>query len=1056
MEFLVYKASAGSGKTYTLVKEYLKLALQVEDPLQFRKILAITFTNKAASEMKERVIATLRQLGENNKNVEDLKNSLSKELGVAENELCKRAATLLSTILHNYSDFSISTIDSFMHRVVKAFAHDLKLPINFTVEIDNETLLQQAIAQIIEKVGNDTEITNILVGFTLLKTDNEKSSNVYNELFIAASDLLKEGYSDLISKLNILSINDFLQIRNEIEIFQSKIENQMVEIGSAAIQLINRTDLEINSFSQGTKGIGAFFLKLSKFGSLNDFSPNTYHYNAINEDDWYSKKTPQETIKKIDSIKEDLRKYFLTAEKLWEKYGEEYVLNTLIKDSLFTIALLNEMSKIIDKMRNEEHIVHISEFSKRVAEVVFNEPVPFIYERLGEKFEHFLIDEFQDTSVLQWQNLLPLVENGLSQNADSLIVGDGKQAIYRFRGGDVEQFAHLPEPYPENLPTIQQDRYLLLKQHYSPKNLEINYRSKKEIIDFNNSFYNFIKENYLPKNYENVYLDNEQKSSLNKTGGYVNIQFIDGKISTEEKQLLNIKQCEKVIKELIAQKKYNYQDIAILTRTNANGSLIAASLLELGIPVVSNESLLLVNSHQVKFILSWLNVLIYENISVNLLAICNYLIERNCFDYNSISDLLNEQQLTENNIIQLLIKNNFNINVKKLRSLSIFEACNQLCIVFNLEINKNPFIQFFLESVWNLSKNKAIDIPIFLEWWEEKGIKQSIVLPQDANAVKVMSAHKSKGLQFPIVILPFAYGEKSKNNHTWVNNENNLPENLPATRIPISEKLMNTKFANVKIEDTFKVELDMINLLYVATTRAEDSLYIISGRNGNFGSLQKGWETYLEKYAEKINPTILIDKFIQWGDENFLNNRIAKKVNTYQINTSEIKVGNWQERITIAREANKIWELKTENNRLKYGKMLHYALSFVKFHGDEMKATMRMVEEGLITNNEINSFNQYLIKVTNHPELFLFFKIIYKIYNEKELLVPGNEMLRPDRVAENENEFVVIDYKTGKKNTKDQHQVKKYMNYLSEIKPKKVRGLIVYLYEEIEIEEILK
>jgi ATP-dependent exoDNAse (exonuclease V) beta subunit len=246
MEFLVYKASAGSGKTYTLVKEYLKMAMQSEDPFLFKKILAITFTNKAASEMKERVIIALRQIRDGNEKTIQLTQTISKELNVPEKEIQKRAATILSTILHNYSDFSISTIDSFMHKVVKTFAHDLNLPINFTVELDNEAILQQAISKIIEQVGNNPEITNALVGFATFKTDTEKSANIYDELFASSTDLLKEDFAGAISKLHKLTISDFLDVRNEIEKFQNKIEQQISEHAKKAVQLIREKGIELN------------------------------------------------------------------------------------------------------------------------------------------------------------------------------------------------------------------------------------------------------------------------------------------------------------------------------------------------------------------------------------------------------------------------------------------------------------------------------------------------------------------------------------------------------------------------------------------------------------------------------------------------------------------------------------------------------------------------------------------------------------------------------------------------------------------------------------------
>ncbi|MEX1189824.1 MAG: UvrD-helicase domain-containing protein, partial [Bacteroidia bacterium] len=654
MKFLVYRASAGSGKTYTLVKEYLKMALKEKnDPSAFRRILAITFTNKAAAEMKERVIKNLRELSAGTSK-DDLADDLCSSLQISKDSLSQRAKSCLSAILHQYADFSIGTIDSFMHRVVKTFAYDLKLPVNFNVELDTEVVLRMAIDQVMEKIGTDASITKALIGFTEAKTEEEKSMRIEDELFAAAADLLDEESAVLINKLQHLSIDDFLEIRQKLVTKANALVDLLQKIGTECQEIIDKVGLEQNDFYYGKSGVGKLISNLNQFSIGDTLELNSYHLKALDEDIWYSAKTDSVIIQKIDSVSANLSKLLNEARILWNQESSDYILSNEILKSIYSVALLNEVSMAIDTIRDEEFIVHISEFNKRVSEIVFNEPAPFVFERLGERYQHFLIDEFQDTSVMQWQNLIPLVNNGLASNHTSIIVGDGKQAIYRFRGGEVEQFAQIPEPYPDTLIPIQIERYTLLKHFYQLVYLDTNWRSKLEIVNFNNDFYETLINSITPNIIKDVYTGHAQKASIGKEGGYVEFRFTDSDFIKEEREEFHLTNCEEIIRDHIDNKGYRYQDIALLTRNNKQGTLLAGHLINCGIPVISNESLLVKNAPEVRMMLAWMHILIRVQVDMHLFEVLKLLIDEKILSYASYEELLRKVKLKEHEVFDIL------------------------------------------------------------------------------------------------------------------------------------------------------------------------------------------------------------------------------------------------------------------------------------------------------------------------------------------------------------------------------------------------------------------
>lgn len=1039
------------------------MALQEDDPYRFRRILAMTFTNKAAAEMKERVIHVLRQISQPGGPVRPadrvLLELLAEELQLDKPEIARRAGRILSAILHQYADFSIGTIDSFMHRVVRTFAHDLHLPVNFSVELDDRVLLQQAIEQVLEQVGTDPAITKALIGFTEYRTDEEKSMGIEQDLYATASDLLQEQKAMAIRRLKELSVDDFLRIREGYDAACTRFEEQVRTMGREALRMVEEAGIDPNSFYQGRSGIvSSFFRKLAFFEPGDAVKPNSYVAKALDEDVWYGPKADPVERTRINAVSGKLRELALRALELNEGEGQTYALQHLLRNSLYTVALLNEIGKIIDRIRNEEFIVHISEFNRRVADIVFNEPAPFIFERLGERYQHFLIDEFQDTSVLQWQNLLPLIQNGLAEGAASLVVGDGKQAIYRFRGGDVEQFARLPQPWPEQLSPLQLERYRLLQQLFRPQQLDTNFRSRPELVQFNNRLYRYLTSRFLPASYHPVYEALEQETPAGRSGGFVRIESIAPGRTREEREIVHIQRTLQIIQELVTQRGYRYRDIAVLTRKNVQGTAIAGALLEAGVPVVSGESLLVGGSPEVGFLLAWMCLLAGENIQVNALHICSYLLQQQKLPYNGLDELLQEvEELSESNMIRLLARAGFSVSLPRLRSSSLFEAIHTVCTVFGLSVQDDPYLQFFLEAVWSRGNRAPLDIPLFLEWWKENRSRLSITLPQDANAVRIMTVHKSKGLQFPVVIMPFAHTERSKPVSDWVTDASRLPGELPAARLPLSQ-LSPTVFSDLPETEEHKQLLDALNLLYVATTRPEDALYIITGHSGNKGALlQNGWEHFLEEFVLLEQPGTFAGegRTAQWGDSVFRNERETPQGTPAEPVIHTYAAGNWQQRIAISRQAPRSWDVGEEPALLSEGNLVHTALAFVKTGNDIPAAITRITGEGYADSTRAAALQEQLSRVVHHPQLVPYFSADVRIRTERDLLLPDGIVLRPDRVVETGNDIMVIDYKTGLPRESHQQQLSNYMRQLRLLYPRKnVRGYLVYLHAEITMQEI--
>lgn len=1062
MSFTVYKSSAGSGKTFTLVKEYLCMVLQ--KPSSFRNILAITFTNKAANELKERVLTYLRELS----NVDDKDSTVKKfmlpllidETGLDSDTIKERAATTLSLILHNYSDFAIGTIDSFVHRIIKTFAYDLKLPLSFEVEMDEEEYLNRAIDILINRIGIDPDLTNILINFTKLKTTEEVDWQIENDLLKFSKTLIDEDGREAVEKINSLGLADFKEIAQKTSVFNQEFKNEIVQIAEKAVTLMNSKILTDDSFSRGRSGISVYFKRLAKRNN-EDFKPNSYVKSTIEEDKWHSKKADELEVAAIDSIKNELKEFYLQIQNILEKKLERFHLYRIIHKQVYAVAVLGEIGKILEEQKHLNNIIHISEFNKRVADIVFNEPIPFIYERLGERYKSFLIDEFQDTSVLQWQNFIPLVDNSLAEGHFNMIVGDGKQAIYRFRNGEVEQFARLPELFETDDLPLAQEREDSLKRNYVEKNLNQNFRSKREIIEFNNAFFKCIS-GCLVEDYQKIYEGLAQGFDEKNTGGYVHIDLL--KPNKDETWIdLNLSRIKEIVDELISD-GFSYKEITILCRSNAEITTVANFLLETDYPIITNESLVLGSSPEVNLLIAVLKYLTNPTERIFQANILRYLVEAGRTNHELAkvledtkptltTDEENEKKIDE--FKGFLGSNDLNLNPAYLLSLPIYDLIEELIRIFKFDKEVNPFVQFFLDAVMNCNSKEQTDIFGFLEWWERNQSKESVVIPEGLNAIQILSIHKSKGLEFPVVIYPFANNKLlTSKSHAWIDlADKNLPK-LQSFYLPLTKReTENTAYADVFAKENNKSLLDLLNVLYVAFTRPTHRLYVISenisARKSNSESIARLIQYFLEQ-----NGGFEADKpDYDFGHRETKENEIL----VHADNSIALKTfisENWREKLLISTSAPEVWDMQEPEKNKEWGNLIHLMLSKIQSRNEVKNVVSQFEESGIISADDISEISSVLNKLMNHELAGKFFEEGLNVKNEAEILLEDGHVLRPDRLIFGENELILIDYKTGKPETKHEKQIISYAKTLAKMGYQNIQKFLIYIDKSVQVLEV--
>lgn len=1027
--FLVYKSSAGSGKTYTLMVEYLKLVLAY--PPNYSRILAITFTNKAANEIKQRILENLKTIADHTpesipEKSKKLIERIANETGLSESVIFENARVVITSILHNYSDFAVSTIDSFMHSIIKSFAFDLKLSLNFEVELDIPSLINTAVDELISKVGKDDELTTLLQNYVINRAENEENWDITNDLRYYGSALFKERMSGLINILETTNLSE-KDYRMICDVHKS-LKEEIKATGTKAVDLIYEAGLELSDFRNKSTGIGFYFDKISRGESPNITSTVR---SAYNDDNWLVKNSDKSHL--LEPVKESLKECGLAIEKL----VLECRYMNIIKENFHSTLLLKRISEELNNIRQQRNLIPITDFNKLIGDIVKEQPVPFIYLRVGEKYRHFMIDEFQDTSILQWQNLLPLIENSLGEARLNLIVGDGKQAIYRFKNGDAEQFVNLPSIGNPSGNSVLYQRESLLKSHYTEKHLNTNYRSRVEIVEFNNKFFEFAAPEFIPEN-STFYKDVAQEVNPSNTGGLVSFSFInpDNTLNTILELVKNV-----------SADGYSYGDIAILTRVNKDASRVAEALQMENIKVVSSESLLLCSSPEINFLVNWIAFISNPDDLISIQGILEYLYLINP------EAARNYKGKPDKSILYLeLSECGFVIDPNIFDNLSLYDTAVYLVETFKLNSTAPVYIRFFLDVIINFMQKDRTGLDIdFIEYWKEKNSEFSISASQEKDAIQLLTVHKSKGLDFPVVI--YAYPDPH-NNHadlTWdiVNFEHEGKSgSVTKVELPLvfkyNKALEGTPLQASYDQEKAKEKVDRFNLYYVAMTRASERLYVILNENAELDGESKYLCQLAAKYLEKSSGVITIGN----GDRvagNYKNfNAFEVGVHENQISDLNYKSGNWKNKITLAQRAPESWT-KEISDKSDYGTAIHLILSKLNDINEIKDIINSPVISGL-TEEATGKIRQSLVNLMNLEVVDIIFSG-GKVIKEQEIISGDGKVYRPDRVVLKEDQTFVVDYKTGLASEKHVIQLNSYMKLLKQMGYPQPLGYLLYLGE---------
>lgn len=1038
--FTIYNASAGSGKTFTLVKEYLKILFRSKHQDHFKRILAITFTNKAVAEMKARIIDMLKAFSNDAilKNQHSMFTAICDDLNMKPVTLHNKSKDLLETIIHNYAAFDISTIDGFTHRLIRTFAYDLKLPINFEVELDQDTLLIEAVDRLISKAGTDKELTKILVDFAIEKTDDDKSWDVSFDFNKIAKLLVNENDIPFIETLKDKTLDDFKILKAQLKVAIKELETNTVAAAKTVLTLISESGLKFNDFSS------SYLPK--HFNNIADKKFNLNFDTKWQEDIESRVLYPKRVSSDIASIIEQIQPQLALAFNATKASIFHHKFLKAFYKNITPLSVLNVINKELTALKADQNKMLISEFNTIISNEIKNQPTPFIYERLGEKFKHYFIDEFQDTSVLQWENLMPLIENSLSaSNGSAMLVGDAKQAIYRWRGGKAEQFIdlfnHKSQPFPIT-PNVQ--------------NLESNYRSFKEIVDFNNGFFKFLSQQVFSNNsYEALYNKAYQKISKSENG-YVELSFLDID-KNDDRDIIFPEQVLTTINNCLVN-NYTLEDICILVRAKKEGVAIANYLSDQGIPIVSSETLLINNSPEVVFVNNVLTLLIQpKNYEVKV-AVLNYLA--------GVFNIKDKHQFFSTHIdlsVTELFKSfevfNIYINDNLLLQLPLYDLAETIVRSFNLVKTSNAYIQFYLDVVLDYTHKKGSDLTEFLGYFEKKKESLSIVTPKGQNAVQIMTIHKSKGLEFPVVIFPYAdldiYSEREA--RAWFPLDKEQFNNFSYTLLSYNKDFENYGNAGQYIYDTHQseLELDGINLLYVTLTRPVEQLYVISKKEvpakGEVN--QKRYSGLFINYLKHLGLWDDSQQTYSFGNKLKENTRLDVK-NDILIQNEFISTEKEKHNIKVITSSGYLWDTSQEE-AIEKGNLIHNIMSDINTDSDIEPALLKYVNTSLITSKQGLVLQKKIKSLVTHPLLSTYFQNNLQIYNERDIIDKNGLVLRPDRVViTNSNHAVIIDYKTGKEDKSHKQQLQLYQDALENMSFKVVKKILIYINDAILVKEV--
>ncbi len=1075
----IYKASAGSGKTFKITREYIHLLFRDAD--NYKRILGVTFTNKATAEMKSRIILDLNKLarGEISAYTDDLLHDFK----LSPKALQERASLILSKILHNYSHFSILTIDSFFQRVLRSFAREIGYYQGFDIELDQDKILTEAVDQMIFDLDSNPDLKDWLVRFAEEKILEGNSWDVNKDIEQLGKEVFKESFKEFGDSL-VEKISDkaFLQKFNgELNKLKNDFEDQMKDLGNEAVAICRKFGLETDDFNSKYKSnLASFFVKCCDNDNYNKFEISKTiqnHYNNV--DQWTTKASTRKAEVQL-GFDGGLNNCLGNIIDFYDKQYAVYISATSVQKNLYVLGVIADLLKHIREYTSAKNLFMLSDSTQFLQKLISGSDAPFVFERIGTFIRHFMIDEFQDTSALQWANFKPLILNSLAENNENWVVGDVKQSIYRWRNSDWRILS-------ENIITD----ILPHTPHIEP--LSHNWRSSLNIVLFNNTFFanaqrlllNEVEPTEGEKPVEgldafkalleNAYREFGQLIPEHKNidRGLVHIDFVLRE-SEKTKDWMNDAMAKlPAILENLQDNHYCLNDVAILVRERSEGDKVSEYLLKYQkeknlnnyrYDVISNDSLLLRNSETVKWIISVIAHIVQPDNQLN----------KSFLLYNYLEFIDNENDkptfvdfFKSNGTIVLPAKLETFLASKTLKQFAVYELSDYIIETFQLAEFKSelPFIQAFQDMLQEYTRRESVDLHSFLQWWDKNQHKRVISMPSGQDAIKLMTLHSAKGLEFKVVIMPFGDWSFMKSGRSggvlWCATDVAPFCDLTLLPLNLTSGMQKTIFSRDYFREKALAYVDNLNLLYVAFTRAIDALYVIVPESdkdkidNSVGRLVgKSLKVDLIDPVEDQFPAIEMPKYWNETEKTFtygalpIGEEMAKTENSISLSDVKYTVRAVSDVVKQVIPANDYFgsDGNVLVSRINSGKIMHEVFQRIKTINDVDDALLSMLLEGKIMETERQQLVSNIKELINAPLVKHWFSGEWEVRTEATILLKNGLMPRPDRVLLNNNKAIVIDYKFGtSEHPSHQSQVLDYMKYLRQMNILQVEGFLWYV-----------
>lgn len=1065
----VYKASAGSGKTFTLATEYIRLL--VENPQCYRNILAVTFTNKATEEMKMRILSQLygiwKQLPESDKYLQNIQE----KTGLAPNVISERAGLALNNLTHNYNYFRVETIDTFFQSVLRNMARELDLTTNLRIGLNDYQVEELAVDQLIEDLTTTDVMLQWILKYIMENISDDKSWNVIAQIKKFGQNIFKDYYKEVSITLEqkMGEAGFFENYTTCLRDLRKAAEEYMKEIGESFFDTLEGEGLNVDDLSSKQRGIASFFNKLRKGTFDPSIITTTVANHLENIEKWCPKTNPRRDVV-LQVVESSLIQILKCAVEAQEKQWKIFQSSNLTLRHLNQLRLLSSIEKKVREINETENRFLLSDTQQLLHSLIDGSDSPFIFEKIGTQLQHVMIDEFQDTSTIQWQNFKVLLAETMShEDGSNLIVGDVKQSIYRWRSGDWRLLNGIENQFNSMLMEI--------------KSLSTNYRSTRNVIDFNNTFFRHAaKIEYQAleelecderEQLEKAYADVEQKVPDDKKDeGRVTIELLPNNEYQESVLEHTVEYVRELIDAGVSQK-----DIAILVRYNNHIPLIAQYFLE-NLPevsIVSDEAFRLEASSAVCLMIQALHLLLHPDDQLTKAAIVKTWL---CTVQGK--ELTDDQFMIAGNNFDEYLPEAYIAHFDELLTLPLYELAEKIYSIFQLHLleGQGAYLCAFYDHLANYVNENTTDIQSFLTEWEENLSKKTIQ-SDETNGIRLISIHKSKGLEFDHVIIPYCDWtlEKYSDNIIWCKPDEAPFNDLPIAPIDYSPKMMGSIYEKEYLHEHLQNTVDNLNLLYVAFTRAAKSLYVV-GKRGAKNSRSALIELCLPLVAESMpeaqlegmenNEAAIVFEYgtCQTSQPELPSQNNEKESSNPFLQKSEaisVSIRTYDSKVNF-RQSNRSRDfiegedIDQQRRYIQAGSILHEIFSTIQTEKDIPEALQRLQFEGILYDEEMTAkrITSMLRKRLSDPRVASWFSPRWTLFNECTILsVEDGEVHehRPDRVITDGDEWIVVDFKFGHPDPEYHTQVRRYMDLLSSMGHQNIKGYLWYVYSN-KIEEV--